>query len=335
MNKIIKNLFFVYMLFVFVSSSAQTALNVIENTITVSDIDKNLAFYTDNLKFEVQDTIEIKPETASKLFNISQAEAQNKAIRLRLGNEHLILQKFLNANGKPIPKDSKSNDLWFQHIAIVVSDMDKAYGILAKNRVQHVSTSPQTLPDYITAAAGIKAFYFRDPDNHNLEIIYFPKDKGNPKWQNKTSNVFLGIDHTAIGISNTPESQKFYETLGLKLAGKSENYGKEQEHLNQVFGARLEISGFVAQKGIGVEFLDYIAPPGGRAYPSESKPTDLWHWHTTIEVNHLEDLHQKLIELDIEIISRSIVDLSESYLKAQKALMVRDPDGHAILLIEK
>jgi catechol 2,3-dioxygenase-like lactoylglutathione lyase family enzyme len=55
---------------------------------------------------------------------------------------------------------------------------------------------------------------------------------------------FWGIDHTAIAVSNTQTSLQFYQVLlGLRLAGESENYGTEQEHLNNVFGARLHISG--------------------------------------------------------------------------------------------
>ena len=199
----------------------------------------------------------------------------------------------------------------------------------------HVSTSPQTLPDYITAAAGIKAFYFRDPDGHNLEIIYFPRGKGNPKWQKNTDQIFLGIDHTAIGISETPIQQAFYEMLGLKIAGKSENYGSEQEHLNQVFGARLEISGLMAQKGIGIELLEYIAPPGGKKYPVNSQVSDLWHWHASIEVADLDALYPQLKNRDIEIVSKETVQLKNTKLNALKGMLIRDIDGHAVLLFEK
>jgi hypothetical protein len=36
-----------------------------------------------------------------------------------------------------------------------------------------VSPSPQRLPDWNANAAGIRAFYFRDPDGHPLEILQF------------------------------------------------------------------------------------------------------------------------------------------------------------------
>ena len=71
------------------------------------------------------------------------------------------MTEYLTPRGRPIPVDSRSNDQWFQHIAIVVSDMDKAYQQLRAHKVQHTSTGPQRIPDWNKAAAGIKAFYFR------------------------------------------------------------------------------------------------------------------------------------------------------------------------------
>lgn len=62
----------------------------------------------------------------------------------------------------------------------------------------------------------------------------------------------MGIDHTAIAVSDTQASLDFYrDLLGLRVAGKSENYGTQQEHLNQVFGARLHISGLRAPVASG------------------------------------------------------------------------------------
>ena len=111
----------------------------------------------------------------------------------------------------------------------------------------------KTLPPSIKAAAGIKAFYFRDPDEHNLEVIYFPPGKGDPRWQEKTDKLFLGVDHTAIGISNTEVSLKFYlDLIGLRKVGESENFGTEQEHLNQVFGAHLLITAMRPASGPGI-----------------------------------------------------------------------------------
>ena len=244
------------------------------------------------------------------------------------------LSQFLTPTGKPIPIDSKSNDLWFQHIAIVVSDMAAAYRHLRKFKVQHVSTAPQTIPKWNKAAADIQAFYFQDPDRHNLEIIYFPPGTGNPKWQ-KSDRVFLGIDHTAIVVSNTRASLRFYrDFLGMKIAGSSENYGTEQEHLNLVFGAHLKITALQAPKGPGIELLEYLTPGDGRPYPGDARPNDIYHWQTTLLSNNARALFQQARDNDHRLISPELTELPAKMLDFSKGFMMRDPDGHALQIIQ-
>lgn len=326
-----KKIVFTIILLGFQVIYSQSALNVEKVTITVNSLEESISFYVDLLGFQKIEEIVLKGKELHRLMGINNPKLIVKIATLQLGDEKIELQEFENEKGvNQIPIDSKSNDLWFQHIAIVVNDMDKAYKKLRDYGVTHVSTGPQTLPQYITAAAGIKAFYFQDPDKHVLEVIYFPKDKGDPKWQTTSEKLFLGIDHTAIGIATTKVSKPFYEDLvGLKIMGHSENYGTEQEHLNQMFGARLWISGLRAKKGFGVEFLDYIAPPGGKEYPATSKPTDIWHWHTTIHVENIEVTYNGLLEENADFISKGIVTLNN-----KKQFMVRDVDGHALLFTQ-
>ena len=94
--------------------------------------------------------------------------------------------------------------------------------------------------------------------------------------------LFLGIDHTAIVVADTEASLAFYrDLLGLRVAGESVNYGPEQEHLNNVFGARLRITGLRAPRGPGIEFLEYLAPRNGRP-ATGIQANDLAHWETTL-----------------------------------------------------
>jgi catechol 2,3-dioxygenase-like lactoylglutathione lyase family enzyme len=325
------------LLFLSGSLAGQTAKEVSSVTITVSNLEKSISFFTDVLDFrKISEIKELNGSDLKALFGMEKEDIKLKVIKLALGSENIQLMQFIEpSTGRVIPPDSRSNDLWFQHIAIVTSNMDSAYALLRRHKVVFVSSSPQTLPDYIPAAAGIKAFYFRDPDGHNLEVIYYPQGKGNSKWQSTSKGLFIGIDHTAIGISDTESGIAFYKDLiGLTVAGSSENYGTEQEHLNQVFGAHLIITGLQAPKGFGVEFLDYLAPPGGRKYPTDSRPSDLWHWHTTIRVSEIQNLYKKLINHNYQIISRGITDISELDMGGDKGFLARDPDGHAILITD-
>ena len=95
--------------------------------------------------------------------------------------------------------------------------------------------------------------------------------------------VFLGIDHTAIAVEDTERALRFYrDTLGLREAGHSENWGPEQERLNAVFGAHLRITQVRAPTGPGIEFLEYLTPRDGRPYPSDERASDFIHWHTVV-----------------------------------------------------
>jgi catechol 2,3-dioxygenase-like lactoylglutathione lyase family enzyme len=313
---------------------AQIVKSVEAAGMTVSDMDRSVDFFSSVLSFEKVSETEVAGSDYERLQGVFGARA--RIVRMKLGDELIELTEYLAPKGRPIPADSRSNDQWFQHIAIVVSDMDKAYARLRAHKVQHISTGPQRIPDWNKAAAGIKAFYFKDPDGHNLELIYFPADKGNPKRQTSNGRLFLGIDHTAIAVSDTDRSLQFYRNiLGMNLAGESENYGTEQEHLNNVFGSRVRISGLRAKSGAGVEFLDYLTPGDGRPAPSDSRANDLWHWQTVIRVGRTDAAAEKLQAERVRFVSPGITTIRERTLGFNKAFLVRDPDGHTVQLIEK
>jgi catechol 2,3-dioxygenase-like lactoylglutathione lyase family enzyme len=147
--------------------------------------------------------------------------------------------------------------------------------------------------------------------------------------------LFLGIDHTAIVVADTEASLKFYrDTLGMRVAGESENYGSEQEHLNNVFGARPRITGLRAAEGPGVELLEYLAPRTGRPMPEESQVNDLWAWETNVVVGDINIAAQVFRDRKYSLVSSGIVTLSDTQLGFHRGILVRDPDGH-ILKIAK
>jgi len=314
--------------------SARGVESVAAVGMTVSDMDGAVEFYTKVLTFEKVSDEEVAGEDYEQLEGIF--GLRMRVVRLRLGEEALELTEYLAPKGRPVPADSRSNDLWFQHVAIITSDMDRAYQLLRQNKVQHASTGPQVLPAWNKNAGGIRAFYFKDPDGHALEILQFPEGKGAPKWRAKTDRLFLGIDHTAIVVGDTDASLKFYrDVLGFTVAGESENYGTEQEHLNNVFGARLRITSLRAPRGgPGVEFLEYLAPRDGRTRPTDARANDLITWQTGLATRRVEELSTALRAAHYDFVSPGVVRLLDRALGFSKALVVRDPDGHAVLLLD-
>jgi catechol 2,3-dioxygenase-like lactoylglutathione lyase family enzyme len=300
---------------------------------TVSDLDRSVAFYVKVLEFEKvleQEDAGAPHETLTSVFAL-----RTRTARVRLGGECLELTEYLGPKGRPIPVDARSNDHSFQHAAIVVSDMDRAYRRLRAARVEHASSGPQRLPDWNPNAGGIRAFYFRDPDRHVLEVIWFPPGKGDPRWQRGKGKLFLGIDHTAIVVADTEASLRFYrDVLGLALAGASENHGEEQAQLNGVERAHLRITTLRAARGPGIELLEYLEPRDGRPYPSDARPNDLLHWQTTLVAPALEEAVRAAGAAGARLVSRGIADVGRSRLGHARATLLRDPDGHALLLAQ-
>jgi catechol 2,3-dioxygenase-like lactoylglutathione lyase family enzyme len=302
--------------------------------ITVSDMDRAVDFYSKVLSFEKVSDIEVAGGPYEELEGVF--GLRMRMVRMKLGDESIELTEFLAPKGRPIPVDSRSNDRWFQHIAIIVSDMNKAYAWLRQNKVEHASSGPQKLPEWNKQAAGISAFYFKDPDEHPVEILQFPADKGAEKWHRSDGKLFLGIDHTAIVVWDTDVSLKFYrDLLGMKVAGESENYGTEQEHLNNVFGAHLRITALRGNTGPGIELLEYLAPRDGRPFPADERANDLVHRHTILLTADTAGAARQLGAGRASFVSSGLTVNPTQQLEFTKAFLVRDPDGHAVELEEK
>ena len=302
---------------------------------TVSEMDRSVAFYSDVLTFKKISDVEVDGDEYDRLWGVFGLRA--RVVRMRLGEQKLELIQFLSPPDiRSIPVPSYSNDLWFQHFAIVVRDMDEAWAQLRKHHVRQISPRPQTIPKSNEASAGIKAIKFRDPYGHNLELLWFPEGKGNPLWHRSTTDLFLGIDHTAITVRNTENSVKFYrDLLGMTVAGGSFNVGTEQEHLDSLSGAKVRVTGLKTVVGTpGVEFLEYELPAAGRPMPTDTRATDLWHWQVTLVVSDAESA-AGLLRSSSTLVSSGVVAMPDGALGFKKGFLVRDPDGHVMQIVQK
>ncbi|NOT96666.1 MAG: VOC family protein [Nitrospira sp.] len=315
------------------TESSCAVLSVAAVGFTVSDMDRSVAFYRDVLRFKPISDVEVDGPEYDRLWGIFGVRA--RVVHLQLGEQQLELIEFLSPPDlRPIPAPSYSHDLWFQHVAIVVRDMEAAWAQLRKHRVRQISPRPQTIPASNPPAAGIKAIKFRDPDGHNLELLWFPADKGNPVWKRPGSDLFVGIDHTAMTVRSTENSTKFYrDLLGLTVAGGTLNMGMTQQYLDSLPGARTRVTGLAAKMGPpGLEFLEYELPAAGRPFPTDSHPTDLWHWQTTVVVSDIEAAAAVLKDT-ARFVSTSVVTLPDKSLGFTKGVLVRDSDGHAVQIV--
>jgi catechol 2,3-dioxygenase-like lactoylglutathione lyase family enzyme len=231
--------------------------------LTVSDLDASVALFR-ALDFELVDERFRAGPALEALVGLPLAE--QRVALLRLGAERIELAQFVQPTGRSIPPGARSNDATFQHMAIVVRDMDAAFERVRRQPgVRLVSPAPQTIPLSNTAAGGIRALYFEDADGHDLELIWFPEGRGRLRWHGAQRALFLGIDHSAIAVSDTALSERSYRALGFELGGRSTNSGREQAALSGVAGARVWITGMRAGAGPGVEFLRLPRAGPGRS----------------------------------------------------------------------
>ena len=305
------------------------------------------SFYKNHLGCRHLGSLEINAGPYAELLGL--AGSRLRLERLQLGAEQLELREVLALGpglrpGRLIPADSRSNDLWFQHICIVVADLEAAAasvrGLIEQGSLRSISSSPQTLPSWNRGAAGIQAFKFHDPEGHCLELLQFPPDKGDAHWHRRAATMtspFLGIDHSAITIADTPRSCRFYdELLGLQLGSDGVNSGIEQDHLDGLEGTTVRITGHRCPEGPGVECLNYQEPENGRPMPANQNAADVAHWQIRLAVSDLEGIATRLEHYGGRRVSREIVTLSAdqaAVLGFNRALQVRDPDGHQLQLV--
>lgn len=301
----------------------------------VANLDRAIEFYCDALGFVVQAAADVEwhgpPEMATirsarqpALGETGDAAPLARCVRLSLGQQEIELAECPNA--APYPAESTSADLWFQHCAMVVNDMNAAFTRLLRHGGGTAISrdGPQSLP---ASSGGVTAFKFRDPDGHPLELISFPPGAADPVWQQPASGPTIGIDHSAISVADVDRSMAFYERLGFRVASRGVNRGSEQQRLDGL--ARVEVE-VVALQPAGaatphVELLAYRTPRGRSLNGMASH--DIAADRLVLQTSNLAGL---LDQLSPDAMPIKPTGLNDNLSVA----VIRDPDGHWVVLTQ-
>jgi catechol 2,3-dioxygenase-like lactoylglutathione lyase family enzyme len=245
-------------------------------------------------------------------------------VELRLGGQPIRLIR-AGPGGRGYPADVAGWSPLFQHIAIVVADMARAYAHLCTipGWTAISTTGPQKLP---VASGAVSAFKFRDPEGHPLELIAFPPDAVPRQWQTQSPNVCLGVDHSAVSVSSTAVSVDFYESLGLDRSGGSLNVGPEQAKLDDVPDAVVEVTALTPARATPhVELLRYRGDFDRRA-PAQAI-NDITATRLVLAVESRAALEAISVHSARVLLSGPKMCEDNLY----RALL-HDPDGHVICL---
>ena len=182
-------------------------------------------------------------------------------IPMSLGASRVDLDIF-DKKGRPYPTDATACDLIFQHFALVTDDAQAAWC-----RARDAGATPISRQRPVTlssSAGGVTAVKFRDPEGHPLELLQFPRG-ANSDWKGKG---IMGIDHSAISVSDVAASQRFYARHGLSEAGATVNHGPTQVALDGLDSVEVEIVPMhPAHKSPHLEMLGYRCPIGRALCP--------------------------------------------------------------------
>jgi catechol 2,3-dioxygenase-like lactoylglutathione lyase family enzyme len=258
-------------------------------------------------------------------------EAMGRRSLLRLGRERIALLEFTDSSGRPYPSDSTSTDIWFQHAAIVVSDMTAAHQmVMAHPRFLPISRAgPVQLPE---RSGGVTAFKFRDCDGHPLELIAFPEGRGPAEWRAGVTGPFAGIDHTAIGVHDSGISARFFGSVfGFSTGRRTFNHGPEQARLDDVDDVAVSVTQLAADlPPPRMELLEYHV---GTRKPirGDTASNDIAATHSVVHVPSLDAVLAALARFGTPLHRDNLMTMRGDI----PAALVSGPDGHRFLVEER
>jgi catechol 2,3-dioxygenase-like lactoylglutathione lyase family enzyme len=296
-------------------------------TLIVSDLDRTEEDYVTTFGCSVEQRADIDPSLI-RVLRIRQARGQRSL--LRLGRERIELLEFSSSAGRPYPPGSTSTDLWFQHMAIVVTDMTHAHQrVMASRRFQPISRNgPARLPE---SSGGVTAYKFRDHDGHPLELLAFPKGRAPAEWRGTDAGPFLGIDHTAIAVSDPAGNTRFFNSVfGFGTGTRTENRGAEQADLDDVEDVHVSVTQLAPDlPAPRVELLHYHVGTR-RPIPHDTVGNDIAATHSVVRVASLDATATALARCGTLLSDKDIVVLHDG----RRAVLVLGPDGHRFLVEE-
>jgi len=295
----------------------------------VSDLDRAEDDYSTALGCQVVERDTIERSLASVL---GIPDAMGRRSLLRLGRQRISLLEFTDSAGRPYPCDSTSTDIWFQHVAIVVSDMTAAYeSVMTHPRFRPISRAgPVRLPE---ESGSVTAFKFRDHDGHPLELIAFPEARRPAEWRDADlAGPFLGIDHTAIGIHDSSISTKFFGSVfGFSAGMRTDNHGPEQAQLDDVDDVAVSVTQLGADlPAPRMELLEYHAGTR-RPIRRETASNDIAATHSVVQVPSLDAVADALARFGTPLTRNDLMTLHGDI----PAALVSGPDGHRFLVEEQ
>ena len=144
--------------------------------ITVSNLERSLAFWRDVLGFDLSHTAHQKGELAKEITGVEGAEIKLAVLKAPGGHKVELLQYLAPPDRKCV--DLRPCDLGFVHVALLIDDLDAVLERIAASG-WNAAGKPQTLTK--GPNAGKRVVYVRDPDGTTIEFMQPPIRSSKPR----------------------------------------------------------------------------------------------------------------------------------------------------------
>jgi len=137
--------------------------------ITVSNLERSLAFWRDVLGFELSHSAHQTGELAREITGVKGAELKLVVLKTPGGHKIELLEYVSPTNRKYV--DHRPFDVGSVHVALLVDDLEAVLGRIAASGWQ-AAGEPQTLKT--GPNAGKRVVYVSDPDGTTIEFMQTP-----------------------------------------------------------------------------------------------------------------------------------------------------------------
>jgi catechol 2,3-dioxygenase-like lactoylglutathione lyase family enzyme len=138
--------------------------------ITVSNLERSLAFWRDVLGFEFSHRAHQAGEMAEQITGVKGAELKLAVVKTP-GGHKIELLEYLAPTDRKQNGDLRPCDVGHVHVALTVENLEPLLGKIAASGWQ-AAGEPQTLQS--GPNAGKRVIYVRDPDGTTIEFMEMP-----------------------------------------------------------------------------------------------------------------------------------------------------------------
>jgi glyoxylase I family protein len=139
--------------------------------ITVSNLERSLAFWRDVLGFELSHTAHQTGELAEEITGVAGAEIKLAVLKTPGGHKFELLEYLAPADRKPVAL--RPCDIGSVHVALLVDDLDAVLRRISASGWK-AAGKPQTLK--MGPNAGKRVVYVRDSDGTTIEFMEPPRN---------------------------------------------------------------------------------------------------------------------------------------------------------------